>query len=33
LLLIETIVPGDPGPDWSKMRDIHMLALLGGRQN
>ncbi|MDQ3548089.1 MAG: hypothetical protein M3439_04640 [Chloroflexota bacterium] len=32
LLLIETIVPGDPGPDWSKMLDIHMLALLGGRQ-
>lgn len=32
VLLIETIVPGDPGPDWSKMLDIHMLALLGGRQ-
>ena len=32
LLLIETIVPDDPGPDWSKMLDIHMLALLGGRQ-
>lgn len=32
LLLIETIIPGDPGPDWSKMLDIHMLALLGGRQ-
>ncbi len=32
LLLIETIVPDGPGPDWSKMLDIHMLALLGGRQ-
>ena len=32
LLLIETLVPEDPGPDWSKMLDIHMLALLGGRQ-
>ena len=32
VLLIETIVPEDPGPDWSKMLDIHMLALLGGRQ-
>ncbi len=32
LLVIETIVPDDPGPDWSKMLDIHMLALLGGRQ-
>ncbi len=30
--MIETIVPDDPGPDWSKMLDIHMLALLGGRQ-
>ena len=30
LLLIETIIPPDPGPDWSKMLDIHMLALLGG---
>ncbi len=32
LLLIETIVPDDPGPHWSKMLDIHMLTLLGGRQ-
>jgi hypothetical protein len=32
LLLIETIVPDTPGPDWSKMLDIHMLTLLGGRQ-
>ena len=32
LLVIETIVPDDPGPDWSKLLDIHMLTLLGGRQ-
>ena len=32
LLLIEQIVPTDPGPSWSKMLDIHMLTLLGGKQ-
>ncbi len=32
LFLIETIVPPGPEPDWSKMLDIHMLALLGGKQ-
>lgn len=32
LLVIETIVPDQPGPDWSKLLDIHMLTLLGGRQ-
>jgi hypothetical protein len=32
LLLIEQIIPADPGPDWTKTLDIHMLALLGGRQ-
>ena len=32
LLLIETLVPDDPGPDWSKTLDVFMLALLGGRQ-
>ena len=32
LLLIEQIIPDDSGPDWSKMLDIHMLALLGGKQ-
>jgi O-methyltransferase domain/Dimerisation domain len=32
LLLIETIIPDEPGPHWSKMLDIHMLTLLGGRQ-
>ena len=32
LLLIEMLVPDDPGPDWSKMLDIHMLTLFGGRQ-
>jgi O-methyltransferase domain len=32
LFLIETIVPASPEPDWSKMLDIHMLTLLGGKQ-
>ena len=32
VLLIETIIPNDSDPDWSKMLDIHMLTLLGGRQ-
>ena len=32
VLLIEQIIPDDPGPHWSKTLDIHMLALLGGRQ-
>jgi hypothetical protein len=31
-LLIETLLPDRPGPDWSKVLDIYMLALLGGRQ-
>lgn len=32
LLLIEQIIPTIPGPHWTKTLDIHMLALLGGRQ-
>lgn len=32
LLVIELLVPDDPGPHWTKTLDIHMLALLGGRQ-
>lgn len=32
LLLIEAIVPDDPSPDWSKMLDIYVLAMVGGRQ-
>jgi hypothetical protein len=32
LLVIEQMVPDVPGPDWSKMVDMHMLALLGGQQ-
>ena len=32
LLLIEQIIPNEPGPDWTKTLDIHMLALFGGRQ-
>lgn len=32
LLLIEALISDAPGPDWAKLLDIHMLALLGGRQ-
>jgi hypothetical protein len=32
LLVIEQMIPEDPGPHWAKTLDIHMLALLGGRQ-
>jgi O-methyltransferase domain len=32
LFLIEAIVPEGPEPDWSKILDIHMLTLLGGKQ-
>jgi hypothetical protein len=32
LLVIEEMVPGGPGPAWSKMLDIHMLTLIGGKQ-
>lgn len=32
LLLIDQMIPDDPGPAWSKMLDIHMLALIGGKQ-
>ncbi len=32
LLLMEQIIPDNPGPDWAKTLDIHMLTLLGGRQ-
>jgi hypothetical protein len=32
LLLIEEMVHVDPGPALSKMMDIHMLALIGGKQ-
>jgi len=32
LLLIEQIIPDQAGPHWAKTLDIHMLALLGGRQ-
>jgi hypothetical protein len=32
LFLIEAIVPAGPEPNWSKMLDIHMLTLLGGKQ-
>jgi hypothetical protein len=32
LLVIESIIPNDPDPDWSKVLDIHMMTLHGGRQ-
>ncbi len=32
LLVIETIVPNDPGPDWSKVLDMVMLTLFGSLQ-
>jgi O-methyltransferase domain len=32
LLVIEQMIPDYPGPHWAKTLDIHMLALLGGRQ-
>ena len=32
VLVIEQIIPHDARAHWSKMLDIHMLALLGGRQ-
>jgi hypothetical protein len=32
LLLIEEMVPDDPGPAWPKMLDIYMLAMIGGKQ-
>lgn len=32
LLVIEQIVPDDPGPHWTKMLDIHMLAFFAARQ-
>jgi hypothetical protein len=32
LLLIEQIVPSDPGPHWTKLLDIHMMAFFAARQ-
>lgn len=32
LLLLEEMIPDDPGPAWSKLLDIHMLTLIGGKQ-
>ena len=32
LLIIEQMVPDNPSPHWAKTLDLHMLALLGGRQ-
>ena len=32
VLLIETLLPEEPGPHWAKVLDIHMMTFLGGRQ-
>jgi hypothetical protein len=32
LLLIEAVIPDTPGPDWAKMVDLFMLALLTGKE-
>lgn len=32
LLVVEQMIPEDAGPHWAKTLDLHMLALLGGRQ-
>lgn len=32
VLLIEKMLSDEPGPDWAKTLDIHMLTMLGGRQ-
>jgi O-methyltransferase len=32
LLLVESVIPDDPGPHWSKAMDIVMLIHTGGRQ-
>ncbi len=32
LLLIELMLSDDPAPDWSKVLDVHMMTMNGGRQ-
>lgn len=32
LLVVEAVIPDTPGPDWAKMVDMFMLALLTGRE-
>lgn len=32
LFVFETMIPDDPGPDWSKLLDVHMLTWVGGCQ-
>ncbi len=32
LLVLESLIRDQPGPDWLKVLDIHMLVLFGGRQ-
>jgi hypothetical protein len=32
LLVVEAVIPDSPGPDWAKVVDLYMLALLSGRE-
>ena len=32
VLVIETVIADVPGPDWSKIMDVIMLWIVGGRQ-
>ena len=32
MLVIETVIADVPGPDWSKIMDVIMLWIVGGRQ-
>lgn len=32
ILVIEQIISDEPGPDWARVLDIHMMAINGGRQ-
>jgi O-methyltransferase domain len=32
ILQVEAVIPDTPGPDWAKMVDLFMLALLSGRE-
>jgi hypothetical protein len=32
LLVIESLIPDDPGPSWAKVLDVLMLTVLTGRQ-
>jgi len=32
LLLIELLIPEEPGPDWAKVLDLFMLTMLAGKE-